>query len=76
VDSLPTTLKGGTNGITFFICFLGTLINMTPLRKLSNSGENFLDKVTLSVIIEAIKSPEAKFALEKGLEVQRTYDIH
>ena len=63
VESSPTTLKGGTNGITVVLSF-GMDMKTIPVRKFINSGENFFDKLTLSAIIEATKRPEAKLCLE------------
>ena len=68
VDSGPTTLKGGTNGITVALS-LGIDIKIIPVRKFINSGENFLDKPTLSAITEATKRPEAKLCLEFTLQL-------
>ena len=46
VDSFPTTLNGGTKGITVSAS-LGVLKKTIPTKKLSSSGENLLDKVAL-----------------------------
>ena len=70
VDSGPTTLNGGTNGITVFLS-LGIAIKTIPDRKFISSGENFLDKLILSAITEATKRPEAKLCRVLTLDALR-----
>ena len=55
---------------------LGIPITKIPVKKFINSGENFLDKLKLSVKVEATKIPEARLFLEKGLAVLKICDIH
>ena len=55
---------------------LGIAITKTPERKFINSGENFLDKLKLSVKVEATKIPDARLFLVKGRAVLKICDIH
>ena len=66
VDSEPTTLKGGTYGITVDLS-LDIAINMIPVKKFINSGEYFLDRRKLSIKIDDMKIPDARAFLENGL---------
>ena len=75
VDSDPTTLKGGTYEITVALSF-GIAINIIPVKKFINSGENFLERLKLSTKMDAIKTPEAMAFLENGLAVLSIWDIH
>ena len=75
VVSAPTVLKGGTWGMTVDLS-LGIAITRIPVKKFINSGENFLDKLKLSVKVEATKIPEARLFLVNGLAVLKMCDIH